>query len=140
MFLQAFYIVDRDSAQPWRIQVQLIDANKKPKEKRSRNQKKEKEQGCENFRNLQNFSGYKFLLPVKLSFLRHCSNCLPLFIVSCCFLLFDFFLSPFGLFPIFPQCNSTCFDILVILYWVLSIKDPRHDTVNGIFCWIINKI
>ena len=41
--------------------------------------------------------------------------------------------------PICLHCNSACFDLLVILYWVLSIKDPRHDTVKDLIL-IINKI
>ena len=61
--------------------------------------------------------------------------------VHCFLLLFYFliFLSPFGLFQIFHHCNSTCFDILVFLYWVFSIKDPRHDTIKGHFAGSLIK-
>ena len=53
-------------------------------------------------------------------------------------LLFDFLTFVPFLFSLFcPHCNSACFDILVILYWVLFIKDPRNDTVRKTFCSLI---
>ena len=55
-----------------------------------------------------------------------CEN-VPLFIPL---LTFDFFCHFLFVSPICPHCNSACFDLLVILYWVLSIKDPRRDTVK----------
>ena len=48
LFLQTFYNLDRDSAQPWRIQVQLIVANQKPEEKRSRKQSRRNGVGLQN--------------------------------------------------------------------------------------------
>ena len=83
--------------------------------------------GLRNFRNRQNCLSY-----ATVQIACHCS----LFHAAFHFLIF---LSPFGLFPICTHCNSTCFDILVILYWVLFIKDPRHDTVKGLFAGSLIK-
>ena len=101
-----FLYLDRDSAQPWRIQVQLLATNQKLEEKRSIKQKKEKEQGCEIFATL------RICLPCALF------KFLALLNVSA-FLLFDFCSSFSDLFPICP-CNSLLLSVILVFCLALG--------------------
>ena len=69
---------------------------------------------------------------------RRVRNCLLCAAVHPSFDILTFFFHFLFVSPICLHCNSACFYLLVILYWVLSIKDPRRDTIKNLFL-IINK-
>ena len=89
-----------------------------------------------NFHNLRNF----VVLRNCLSFC-HCSSFLRIVHLPAPFYFLTFFVT-FWISSYFASIVILiAFVILVILYWVLSIKDPRHDIVKGPpFCSLIKLV